>query len=187
MKLNLIGISGKAGSGKDTLATTVFVPRGYQHFAFAWPLKMAALTQGFSYSDVFHEKPVAARQWLQEYGSRKRAVSPDFWVQMTDGWMRTLHASTGQEAFVISDVRYPNECEYIRSMGGKLIRMEHGLGMEYHLAGTAQAEHESERALDEWADWDARIVNTIHGHPALHLTLACSKAALITDYGKVYG
>lgn len=183
MKLNIVGISGKAGSGKDTLAHTVFKHHGFMPWAFAWPLKMRALSHGFTYDEVFTAKPIAARQWLQEVGVQKRAQNPDYWVSQLDGWVRTLYQAVGTTKFVITDVRFPNEAEYIRSLGGKLVRMEHGLGLEYALAGTAAAVHESETALDDYPDWDLVIHNNIHGNPGLALDMLCGEAGLVPYRG----
>ena len=91
----------------------------------------AGTGHGFSYQEVFQTKPPMARQWLQEYGARKRDMDPDFWVKQADAWIRTLHDAIGITKFVITDVRYRNEVDYIHSMGGKVIRIHHGHGASH--------------------------------------------------------
>lgn len=179
--IEIIGLSGKAGAGKDTIARAVFP--GYAPWAFAWPLKMAALGHGFSYEEAFRTKPPQCREWLQEYGTRKRDMDRDFWVKQLDGWIRTVHENLGLRRFVITDVRYRNEVDYIQGMGGKVVRVNHGFGMPYPLAGTAAALHPSETELDGFTGFDAEVHNHISPNPGLEVRLQLEKQGIIPGAG----
>ena len=156
--MKLIGISGKAGSGKDFLGR-LLRRYGYQNVAFAWPLKLEAIEQGFTYEEVFNTKPEHVRHWLQERGVWRRQQNPQHWVAQLESLMGVLHDQGGIPNFVITDLRFPNEYDFIRSRGGKVIRLLHG-DRPYPLAGTPAATHVSETSLDgPLYKWDLRIAN----------------------------
>lgn len=160
-KLDIIGVSGKSGSGKDFFGENVLRPSGYHRFAVAWPIKMDAVARGgFTYEEVHVTKPPAVRAWLQRRGTEDgwQKYGEDYWCVMAEAWMRTLAAEYGIRKFYLTDVRFPHEARWVRRLGGLLVRLEHD-DRPYPLAGTAAAEHSSETALDDWQDWDARISN----------------------------
>lgn len=160
MKIDVIGISGKSGSGKNFLSLNVFEPRGYAPWALAWPLKVQVCGMGHSFEDVFTVKPPVVREALQRIGTEEgRALREDIWVDQTRTWLRVLHDNFGLTKFVITDIRFPNECRMIRELGGKLVRITHGFGLPYKLGNTPAALHASETALDKWHDWDLQIIN----------------------------
>ena len=187
MSITIVGLSGKAGAGKDTIARAVFRPLGYAPWAFAFPLKVAGTGHGFSYQEVFQTKPPMARQWLQEYGARKRDMDPDFWVKQADAWIRTLHEAIGITKFVITDVRYRNEVDYTHSMGGKVIRIHHGHGLPYPLEGTLAAGHSSETDLDHGVEWDAVFYNHLSGNPGIHARMELEKQGIVPPWSALRG
>jgi hypothetical protein len=160
--VEIIGLSGKAGTGKDFVARNILRPLGYQNVAYAWPLKLAAMQNGFTYEEAFITKPPRVRQWLQEHGTKMRdTVSPTYWVDQLEQLITVLNREGGIEKFVITDVRFYNEFTHVHQLGGKLVRLEHG-DRPYPLQGTAAAEHVSECDLDKLNTnmWDAVIVNS---------------------------
>ena len=184
MALEIIGVSGKAGSGKDFLARTVLRPLGYQSVAFAWPLKMTGITQGIgTYADMFQTKPPHVREWLQNFGTRARRIDAAYWVKQLDALLTVLHREGGIDKFVITDMRYPNEFAYVRQLGGKTIRLSHG-DRPYPLAGTDAADHSSETALDDEARFDLMIENDRNCTKA-RMELALYAAGIIPDRPQV--
>jgi len=138
----LIGVSGKAGAGKDTIADSLVKYAGFFKASFALPLKIEGMVKmGFTRSEVFETKPPHVRHWLQTYGDGQRKADPEYWIRKLDSLIQ------GRERVVISDVRYPNEVEYVQRRGGRVIRVLHA-GRPYPLEGTPAAEHISETALD---------------------------------------
>lgn len=163
MKLEVIGLSGKAGSGKDFLATQVLIPfYGYKQYALAWPLKALAYARlgDMPYNDVYKIKPPAVRKMLQQLGTEggRDVYGDDYWTNQAYAWMRTLAETGYGNKFVITDVRFPNEAEFVRSLGGKVIRLEFGPGRHSVLSGEA-AQHVSETALDNYSKFDAKLLN----------------------------
>jgi hypothetical protein len=164
----IIGISGKAGSGKDFVGRTVLRPAGFHQWAFAWPMKMLALGQGATYEEVFETKPPRVREMLQKIGTEEgwMKYGKDYWLKQTDGWLKTLHENLGINKFYFTDVRFPHEFEWVKNHGGAVVRLVHG-DRAYPLAGTPAAEHSSETALDDYyRQWDLIITNDSAATPA---------------------
>ena len=180
--MRIIGITGRAWSGKDSVATALQAARpGIGRAAFADALKAeAAAAFGvdvrlFSDRDA-KEQPspslAAARcsdpgfakylgtlAWfgelrprvvMQQWGDWRRAADADYWVKMLAITVDTAR-DMGFQAFVVTDVRYPNELHWLRNAGGVLWRVQRpGLAP---LSG-----HSSEWALQDSAA-DVTLVN----------------------------
>lgn len=120
----IIGISGKRGSGKDTLAD-LLVKRGFTKVSFAAPLKEHVRnffdftkehTDG-EYKEVLQSQyGVTPRQLMIDVGQFYRQYDPLFWVKLAFKRMPTTA--------VISDVRFINEADFIRGCGGRIVRLE---------------------------------------------------------------
>jgi len=109
----IIGISGYAGTGKDTLYEQAFKPLGYERRAFADLLKQeTASAFGVSVEEINRDKP-AWRELLVAWGERRRAQNPNYWVDTV--------FSDLPDCCVITDVRYPNEAAKIIDHGGLVI------------------------------------------------------------------
>lgn len=165
MQLDIIGLSGKSGSGKDFVGREILRPAGYHQWAFAWPMKNEAVGIGFSYDEVHNTKPPAVRDWLQNRGTRDgwEKHGRFYWCQIAEAWLRTIHEQWGISKFYFTDVRFLHEAEFIKSLGGKLIRLDLG-DRPPRLTGEA-AQHSSETALDGYPDFDMRITNSLHVTP----------------------
>jgi hypothetical protein len=156
MRPILIGLAGRAGVGKDTVAEQL-CDAGFVRFAFAEPLRQMLgahlKLHGFdSYwmdDRRFKEAPLdmlgrSVRQHLQTLGAALRQDDPDYWVRclalragLVDG------RQPASDRIVISDVRYRNEASWIRSRGGRIVRVLRHVD--------PVADHESERQVDHMA------------------------------------
>lgn len=171
----IIGISGKAGSGKDTAAKMLevlyanpnisyedFTNRRYKNFAdiqivhFADTLKETAqvLFRIGEWETNTQEGKKTTINWigktvrelLQGIGQGLRdAIDFDLWVKI-------LFANTeGWSNYIIADVRYPNEIKAIKERNGILLRIDR--------EGAGAGNHSSETALDDYKEWDVYIEN----------------------------
>ena len=171
----IIGISGKAGSGKDTAAKMLevlyanpdisyedFANRRYKNFAdiqivhFADTLKETAqvLFRISEWETNTQEGKKTTIDWigktvrelLQGIGQGLRdAIDPNLWVKI-------LFANTEDWSnYIIADVRYPNEVYAIKERNGVLIRIDR--------KGAGAGNHSSETALDDYKEWDVHIEN----------------------------
>ena len=78
----------------------------------------------------------------------------DIWLKYAEAFM-LMQMESGVRRFVITDVRFPNEAEWVKSLGGKVYRFEGRGG----LAGAA-GEHVSETALDNYDAFDRTFDNS---------------------------
>jgi len=162
----LIGMSGRRGSGKDTVARLLqqLQPeRNWQIRSFGDAIKSvcAALTGedvGPYYSQqgkaelvpLFHR---TRGEMLQQVGSALRA-----WETLV--WVDAFFAGLPQNGCVlVPDVRFANEADPIRARGGLMIRIE-GDPLHQRGDGTRDDNHPSEVAMDDYGHFDFVIHNT---------------------------
>ena len=167
----LIGLVGKAGSGKDTvfkrslvIAKKIGIPNP-ERVAFADKLKeSAAAALGLSEDAVNYYKgdsgtghitilgkPMSMRRFLQLYGteSHRDVFGDNFWVNAA----LPLGFDHAHKIVFVTDIRFENEAERIRLLGGKIVQVT---GPEDLLQANA-AGHVSESGI---ADVDYEIDNT---------------------------
>ena len=158
----IVGISGKAGSGKDFISQNIFVPYGYVQFSFAWHFKVWLVAKGLAtHEEVFITKPPHVRKLLQEEGTeRGRMVyGENVWCHAAGEWMRVLAENSGLRKFIVPDVRFPNEVEYIKSLGGKVYRIHAPIRTSMNTLTDEARNHISETALDDYTRFDGIIFN----------------------------
>lgn len=130
--MKIIGLVGRMGSGKDTVAALLAM-RGYRRFAFADAIRdevrEAIKMRGYvdhpfsplAIQALFHaeldevdQKPTTPRMraLLQQWGDYRRAQNPNYWTDLT---AKDIH---GVDLVAISDVRFPDEADLIRRLGG---------------------------------------------------------------------
>lgn len=165
--IKVIGLSGKAGSGKDYIASRIITPRyGYVPFSIAWQVKASLVAKGaLNYEEAFITKPPHARHLLQQEAteSGRDIYGQDMWLRAADSWMRVIYENWGIQRFVLSDVRFPNEVEYIKNMGGKVFRIVAPNRVAQSPLTPEARNHYSETALDDYPldNFDGIIDNDI--------------------------
>jgi hypothetical protein len=182
----ILGISGKARSGKDTVAQTI-----YEHYKDTYNIKIfpfaKALKDEVNGLDQFAEcikhgipydfnppmddpmsptKHGKQRELLQFWGGYKRAADPFYWVHKNatailaaSMFPEASHLSDGAPnalVALIPDMRYTNEAQWVKSQGGDVVRVTR-IGYQ-GLVGSAGA-HVSETQLDNYGKWDYEISN----------------------------
>ena len=130
----LIGLCGRAGSGKDSVRSILEMHNHYAGLSFAEPirgmLRELLTTNGCSDEYITNrelkETPVPGlgvsyRQMAQTLGTEwaRQHLHPDFWLRVADTYMADLREN-GYRHFVVSDVRFANEAEWVRKQGGVL-------------------------------------------------------------------
>lgn len=147
----IAGIVGFLGSGKGTVGDILIQEKGYYRLSFADAVKDAVsvvfgwprhLLEGDTEeSRVFRESTDGF--WSERFGY---AVTPRYMLQLMgteagrdvfnkDIWIYSVEKRMqGIENVVIPDVRFPNEIHFIRSMGGKVIRVKRGPEPEWYNA-----------------------------------------------------
>lgn len=161
---NIIGLHGKAGSGKNYIGEQIIAPMGYWPWAFAWPLKTLCIGKGLcTFEQAFYLKHPQTRQLLQEEGTeRGRDVfGENFWVNTTLGWLEVLSEAWGVQDIVITDCRFPNEIQFVQDLGGKVYHIEAPTRTDQSGLDSRARQHRSETSLDEFTGFDGIINNDI--------------------------
>lgn len=114
----LIGLSGKKRVGKDTCGHWLEVKHDFTRVSFAALLKKQATRLGWD-----GRKDERGRKLLQDLGMVVRNYDENFWVDAAFRELAKLERTTGQEKFVITDVRFKNEAREIKEVGGIMIRI----------------------------------------------------------------
>lgn len=126
----LIGLMGFKQSGKDTFADYLVRHYGFEKHAFAEPVKkicqiMFLLTKEQLDDPKLKETidgrwGLTPRQMMQKVGTDmvRQVWDEDFWVKNMDMRLRGVEGDV-----IISDVRFPNEAQYVRNCGGVLVRI----------------------------------------------------------------
>lgn len=132
MKRQLIGISGKKNTGKDTVGDYLWQQHGYFTMAFADPLKdLACMLFGWDrmqleqreYKEGFDPAlGMTRRVALQRLGTEavRGQFGEMFWVNT---WARAYEQVRG-EPVVVTDVREEHEAKAIRELGGLIVHLK---------------------------------------------------------------
>jgi hypothetical protein len=171
----LIGLSGKIGCGKSTLAKHLArrFP-GAVILSFGNPIKeeTAAFFEfdsALCYSEagkdavvtlppdkaaLFGADRATVRELVQWYGTDYRRVqNPHYWLWAMDHALVAALAD-GAPAAIIDDVRFPDEVNLVLGWThGQVYRLDPYPGWK----PGSHADHESETALDDWTDWTGRF------------------------------
>jgi len=170
MKTLLVGIGAKARQGKTTaaLAMQQLHPQRIKLYALADALKEECAAKHGQLLEEFRrvhdrepkppkEDPVYGwSEILQWYGTDVvRARDPDYWI-------RKLHERIQQDApevAVITDVRFPNEGDFVKLRGGYLVEVlrKNPDGSRYVDPGR-DPRHISELAMDDYGRWDFILI-----------------------------
>ncbi len=168
-KVLLVGISGKIGSGKTTLAdelasqvqkTTIcnFADALKIEVADQYGIELARFyKQEEKNKPVSDSDPTTLGELLQRHGEERRAENADYWVERTGAYIDAL----GTDAFelvVVGDVRRTNEAAFITKRGGLLVRLNGDPG-GVRAASTRDPNHPSEVELDNYGGFDL-VFNT---------------------------
>lgn len=129
--MKLIGLIGRARSGKDTVASYLARRHKFTHIAFADPLKemLEAAFGQVNFRDGDREQPIdwlgkSPRQLMQTLGTEwgRNTIHPDLWTLITE--RKVLKTIDFNWSMVISDVRFHNEADMILKHGGELWQIQ---------------------------------------------------------------
>lgn len=145
----IIGLAGKAGCGKSTVANSFVKEHGFTVHKFAGPLKKMLHclglderhTDGFLKTQSFgflggHTPRYAMQTLGTEWG--RNTISETLWL---DAWQRTMPEGD----IIVDDVRFDNEFDLIKSLGGLVIEIQ-------RIGTDKNDQHNSEKGLDRVPD-----------------------------------
>ena len=146
----IIGLTGKMKSGKDTVAKMIEKHAPYSLMkSMAAPLKDLCITMlGLHWDDVHTQEGKAKynefwgmtnREILQKVGTdaMRNGFHSDIWVKCAYIQLKQYNLSRGN--IIITDIRFPNEAQMVRDMGGIVVYVDRDIYQE--------SVHESEKDL----------------------------------------
>lgn len=165
----LVGLSGYARSGKDSLGSFLVKNHGFKRYAFAdvlrdcayaldpymvqenpdteqdEPVRLTELVDALGWEEA--KKNPEVRRTLQRLGTEagRQVLGDDVWVNAV------FSKFTKEDDVVLTDVRFPNEASRVKAEGGYVIRIRRP-------DVVAINSHPSEVSLDEWP-FDFLVVN----------------------------
>lgn len=156
----VIGLTGLAGVGKDSVGQVLVRNWGFERRALADSLRAIAeavdpyisvnerlsdVLNAMSWDDAKRIYP-EVRRFLQHLGSEggRNVLGDDIWLRTT---MKDIDRPT-----VITDVRFMNEIDYIKGTGGIIVKIVRP-GFDEPL------NHSSEKTLFEWNGYDYLLNN----------------------------
>jgi len=160
----LIGLTGPAGVGKDTVASFM-TGYGFSTYAFARPLKDALRVLGIHEPLTREEKeinlpgmPFSYREAAQKLGTEfARELDQNFWLKLADKAVERNYNT------VITDVRFDNEASWVRERGGLVV---HIIGRKTTVQG-ALSRHASENGVHRLM-YDVILDNSSNKEALLH-------------------
>lgn len=162
----LVGVSGKSGSGKDRFYSLVLAPMGYTRLPLADAVRTLSailiadnfrdyggrydqekLLRAFAtiYPFLFTMEKTALSRVLQQHIGTDlgRAYDEGYWMKVISPLVQERLAKGIKVA--ITDIRFPNEADWIHSLGGVVVRVE---GYSRYESGSLESNHPSEHEVD---------------------------------------
>lgn len=129
----LIGIAGKMGSGKDFITSKYIIPfienkikQKILQLCLADQIKVNVMTKNnFNYDELYIKKNDVTRKLLQVEGTEKgrNAYGENIWINYLANWME-IFSKRGIDNFVVTDVRFKNEMDFIKKNDGIMIKID---------------------------------------------------------------
>lgn len=189
----IVGLGHRKRVGKDTFANMLdceLQRRGYRVYKIAFARAMKAMTHSmFQWAGLMDEYyyevnpeereevlPILGltpRQIWIRFGNAMRSIDENIWIahlrlMMDDCRNLTVRDATKPIAFIITDVRFPNEAEAVKHWGGKLVKIMRDFA--------PRSDDPAECALDGYPGWDRYVTNNTSIDDLL------SKARRVVEY-----
>lgn len=149
-RIEVIGLAGRAGAGKDTAASGLVAMRGFRRIALADGVKSAFDDLSGPTREAHKAVPSIRRAWqLLGTEHREAAGAPGLWVHLLIAKASYAHAELGWRRFVVPDLRFPMEASMLwhwcesRGHAFRCYRVDRP-----DLGPIAEGGHASERLVD---------------------------------------
>lgn len=152
--MKLIGLCGQIASGKNTIAKILIKNRIIDYeISFAESLKKHC-------KDLFGE---TNREYLQKLGAFGRSIDKDIWINkliLTINYHESVYRYWNSDidvSYVITDVRYLNEADWIINRGGILIIINISSGKRHQ---RAELRDGKEISIADWVKQSSHLSET---------------------------
>lgn len=159
----ILGISGKIGAGKTTLASELKKSLGTRaiEINFGDELKKEvastyAVPLSRFYDQAEKNKPISAEvsmtlgEALQKVGTERREQDANYWVEKLAAFVDTLRDF---DLIIVADLRLKNEARWLKEHGAVIVRLNGDPGA-VRLNSTRDLQHVSEVDLDDYERFD---------------------------------
>lgn len=164
MRPILIGLTGRARSGKTTAAEHLARTYQLEQYAFADPLRDGLMAifnldptdfEGDRKERTLGWLDCSPRQLMQSMGTEwaRNTVHPDVWVKLAEQNLDYMSNALGAVlGFVVSDVRFENEADLIRRRGGTVIHIlrPNALAVNPHISEAGIAANPADLTLPNY-------------------------------------
>ncbi len=138
----VLGVTGHKYNGKDTLGNYFVEKYGYKRLAFADSLKDGCREIfGFSDEQLYgNKKEIIDEYWgvtprtvlqyvgtdlfREQLGNIIPKIGKNIWLKVVEKKILDELKLNPNARFVVTDVRFPNECQMIKDLGGIVIRVK---------------------------------------------------------------
>lgn len=140
--MKIIGLSGRAGSGKDTIADIILEHRTGVRLSFAWPIKhMIAVGFGISLNDLNNQTMKNAKYPSLNGRTLREAMTSlgtdwahgflgkDVWVNQVKNRIDQIYKQDSftdgvEPVIIVTDVRFDTEATMLRELGADIIHVD---------------------------------------------------------------
>ena len=149
-KRNIIAISGKQYSGKDTLAKLLLEDlKDYKRIGIGDAIKIEyGRRNNLSFEEIEKNKHLY-RDDLIKLGNWGRSQDDKYWLKNLIGF----------DKIIVPDVRIPFEVDFLKQNGAFLIRVESSFEARSKRGIIVNADDNTEVALDIYNGWDIVVYN----------------------------
>ena len=173
--MEIIGLMGHQGVGKNFIADLLLKNLPIKNtiiIAFADHFKVDCICKhNCDYNKIFGEKDFETRRLLQKVGTEegRNKFGKNIWINVVETWIKLLN-ERGVNRFIISDVRFVNEAEWVKKMNGILIKIDAPKRFRIRLEKETNnnkelinqiKNHKSEIMIDEYKEYDILIKNDL--------------------------
>lgn len=130
--MKIIALCGKAGSGKDFIATNYILPylelrnKNILQLAFADQMKINIMSKyDVHYNDLYEKKTQNTRKLLQLEGTElgRNKLGNDIWIKYYKNWLKIFKKRNNTDIILTPDLRFQNEMNYLKSKNSIIIKI----------------------------------------------------------------
>lgn len=194
----IIGLVGRRGTGKSAAAAYLCKEFDAVELTFAQPLRDIAEIFGFTDAEIYGVQAdkerknaiwqVSFRDFATICGTELfRNALPEHLPTMQDCWVQILERRITQqltrevppEIIVVSDVRFENEAQMIKKLGGYLVRINRKTALDtdqhaQHASETEQTDIEVDHSID-----NTETLAVLHRELALYVICICERNRIL--------
>ena len=172
--MEIIGLLGHQGVGKNYIAENILLNflenKPTVILAFADHFKIDSIAKhNLNFDKVYKNKDYETRRKLQKIGTEegRNKYGPDIWIKIMHNWIKVLF-ERGIKRFIICDLRFQNEVNWVKSMNGIVLKINAPLRYLQRLKNETNNDdnkikllksHSSEYNIDKIQNYDIQINN----------------------------